>query len=864
MNRRKHPKLTVPLTAVLCVFILHAAAAAVHAEVLSDEEAQTTELIVMIKSRLGIGAGIIFGSRDDRIYIATSNHVVRRGSKEASDIQVALKSLPGQWFEAALTNHYDAAPEVDLAVLSLKNLEQYGINACSLPFRRLGDTDALKRGQAVYPVGYPNGAPWAMPITPDRIAQVVGQQITFQSAFISNGHSGGGLLNEHGDLIGMVRADQPPFGIAVNFGSILKSLRQWGYKVQLHTKPAIEGRTLLHLAVQQGDIDEARKLLEDCFDPNRPDIRGWTPLHLAASDAQPKMVQLLLESGANVNIEDRYINKATPLYYAVRKGNLDIVKLLLMGGAEISSSILIRAFDHSEILDTLLAKRPALNSSLLSDAVFRAVEKGRSDIVERLLNQSMDADWSSEWLQEMLCLAASHGHVKTAAVLLSHGAVVNNRHAKHDQMNPLHIAARKGNLKLVKLLIAEGAEIDAESGDGRTALYYALDWLYSPDTAHLKIAHALLKAGAQLKAMRGAEKAFFIKGIERKNLELTKLLLTHGLDPNDFKGYYLSDYPIGAACSIMPEEYALEFVHLLVSHGADVNINIGQGVYKCDIPLHCAIGDRKAEVAKLLIESGADVNVSSEYYSYKKPLHLAALEGMYQIVQSLLAHGAKVNACDGHRNTPLFYAADSNHADIVRILLTNGADPNAGQPLTLASRNGYLDIAEILINAGADVNAGKDSGNYPLLEAAINGNEAMIRLLIDAGANAANTRYSTLSVIKGENTVSIAKLLIKAGAELEAQEGMDDHTPLHLAVLSKQVSLAAYLLEAGADVNAKDRNGNTPLHLAANDQEGAAMARVLIDAGADLKAVNKNNETALTVAESIGSDVYDVLVKAGR
>jgi len=303
-NIKWHCVLTIIL---VCVFCLQITAGGFHALASGEDGQRATELVVMIQSQLGLGAGIIFGRKDDRVYIAAANHVVRQGTVEAENIQVMLKGLPGQWLRVDLMEHFNANSNMDLAVLALDDLKRHGIEFCSLPINRLGNPGNMKRGDPVYPVGYPNGAPWAIPIVPDRIAQVVGQQITFQSAFISSGHSGGALLNEGGELIGMIRADQPPFGVAINIDKIVASLNQWGYPVQLHTEAIENGKTYLHLAVEQGNLDETRRLLQNCFDPNARDNQGRTPLYAAASHAGPKLVHLLLEAGALLGSVNNYV-----------------------------------------------------------------------------------------------------------------------------------------------------------------------------------------------------------------------------------------------------------------------------------------------------------------------------------------------------------------------------------------------------------------------------------------------------------------------------------------------------------------------------------------------------------------------------
>jgi hypothetical protein len=73
-------------------------------------------------------------------------------------------------------------------------------------------------------------------VTPDKVSSRSGATISFESAFIGKGHSGGALLNERWELVGMITADEPPDGIAVNIQSVLDALSQWDYPVSLNRR----------------------------------------------------------------------------------------------------------------------------------------------------------------------------------------------------------------------------------------------------------------------------------------------------------------------------------------------------------------------------------------------------------------------------------------------------------------------------------------------------------------------------------------------------------------------------------------------------------------------------------------------------
>src|SRR4029453_520955 len=75
------------------------------------------------------------------------------------------------------------------------------------------------------------------------------------------------------------------------------------------------GRSPLHYAAQEQDLNEAMRLIRGGSDVNLPDRDGWTPLHFAAQSHNLEIARLLLDSGAFVDTRDTHGN--TPLATAV-------------------------------------------------------------------------------------------------------------------------------------------------------------------------------------------------------------------------------------------------------------------------------------------------------------------------------------------------------------------------------------------------------------------------------------------------------------------------------------------------------------------------------------------------------------------
>jgi hypothetical protein len=200
------------------------------------------QLVVVITGWLGgadrLGAGIVVGEGGDRLYIATANHVVRQGGQTAEDLKVRFRALPGEGFEAKLLSDFD--DKLDLAILSVAEVKRRGLTIPMLAFTRLGDPNALKRGSEVYALGHPSGKRWRVNVAPDRFARKAGDWLYFESTFLAPGYSGGALLNDRREIVGMLRGDQPPDGEALSIARIVESLRDWAYPVSLGQKPAVE------------------------------------------------------------------------------------------------------------------------------------------------------------------------------------------------------------------------------------------------------------------------------------------------------------------------------------------------------------------------------------------------------------------------------------------------------------------------------------------------------------------------------------------------------------------------------------------------------------------------------------------------
>ncbi|OTA62887.1 ankyrin, partial [Hypoxylon sp. EC38] len=115
----------------------------------------------------------------------------------------------------------------------------------------------------------------------------------------------------------------------------------------------------------------------------------------------------------------------------------------------------------------------------------------------------------------------------------------------------------------------------------------------------------------------------------------------------------------------------------LLSQGANVNLCD----YSNQTALHCATGYNREDMVEILLEKKANVNMLDD--EKQAPLHYASGHGNSQIVSKLICRGANVKAGDINNQTALHFAAKgrcldaSDHVEVIRILLKNGADRTA-------------------------------------------------------------------------------------------------------------------------------------------------------------------------------------------
>lgn len=236
-----------------------------------------------------------------------------------------------------------------------------------------------------------------------------------------------------------------------------------------------------------------------------------------------------------------------------------------------------------------------------------------------------------------------------------------------------------------------------------------------------------------------------------------------------------------------------------------------------DTPLILAVINGRKAAVRALVEEGADVNASDKKGG--TPLSKAVHHmNCPQTVEFVLDHGANVDSRDYHDRTALYWAQD---ADIARLLIARGADVKTTDDVgwtALHVADNPL-VAQQLITHGADVEARCHAEETPLVRlAGAYGDPAeTIRALLAHGAQVNVRNFENRTALHGAarmGNTKTAKLLIEAGADLNARQDNAGWTPLHSALYRGHPDVAKLLINSGADINARDGDGKTPLHFA--------------------------------------------------
>lgn len=594
-----------------------------------------------------------------------------------------------------------------------------------------------------------------------------------------------------------------------------------------------------------------------------------TPLTAASEMGHVSIVELLINAGANVNLNDGY---ETPLTAACGNGHLNVVEELIKAGSNANLSDgdktpLTSACGQGKfsVVKELVKYGSDVNQSDRENTPLTAACKGgHANVVEELIKANADVNLSGSnfELLKSINVWESTDDVNNCFEYSKAGILLRDIYK-----TPLIAACAGGYTCIVETLIEAGADVNLSDG-------YATPLEIATVGGHLDVVKILMKHREDTNLKQEIDSAL-VSACYLGNYKIVIELLKAGADVNHHKGYAT---PLKAVCLNGHMDIILE----LIKNGADINL-----VDENDTPLIAACRGRHSNAIFELLNRGADVNLGTKHDT---PLTTACKSGNLIVVKKLLESGADFNIITGPkemhvRNSTkekpmkkagarfkhsklkiesLTFLYGTVHVNTAAANIKAGTDVSLQDvnktALTSACAGGHINVVFELIKAGADVNM-SDGKKTPLTSASVNGHLKLVIELIKAGAevNLNDGNKTPLTSASAEGHVEIVVELVKAGAVVNLSDG--DKTPLTSASVMGHLELVVKLIKAGAEVNLSDGN-KTPL-ISASVMGHLNIVIELIKSGANAN-LEYGYRTPLTAACEGGcSNVVVELIKAG-
>lgn len=321
----------------------------------------------------------------------------------------------------------------------------------------------------------------------------------------------------------------------VNTMLVIKMLCE--YKTEVNTRRN-DGTAPIHLAIRRKSTEAANILLDRGASTSILDGTMSTPLYLALRQCHYKLADRIIQSEKRIDMDDATVSKL--LLNAARQGSMETAKILLEAGVDINSTY-------------------GLNVEL---PLYVAAEKNFPDIVRLLIEHGADIEARSRDGNTALHIAALNQSEQALKAILELGAGVNTISAFNGRP-ALQIAAEKGFLETVRILLGYGANTAIKDSDGRTALYLAAA------KGYVKIVKRLLQASLPLSESLGSSihgSALHV-ALEAKHSGVAVLLIGDGADPHQKR-----QIDNKSALDIAKEQGNAELVRIISELGDDISL----------------------------------------------------------------------------------------------------------------------------------------------------------------------------------------------------------------------------------------------------------------------------------------------------
>ncbi len=274
--------------------------------------------------------------------------------------------------------------------------------------------------------------------------------------------------------------------------------------------------TALYKAVEVGDLFIVKSLLKHGANPNTKDNLLNTPAILAVKHGDLDIIKLLIKYGVEINIKN--LNNETPIDIAIKNNHIEIVEFLIKKGA-VSNNYLELAYSnkHYYLTEQLLkyennyAKRiyfvNLLNSLDIKTRLEIKIKKNNLDEIKRILK-----DNTCDNLDSLLFMAVKASKYRIVNYLILSGA---NHNAYVNNLSPLMIAVSRGDIKMVKVLLASGADVN---GKGNFILGFPIT--IAINEGYFDILKLLIEKGADIHKSYGFKLSAIEEASQSNNINI--------------------------------------------------------------------------------------------------------------------------------------------------------------------------------------------------------------------------------------------------------------------------------------------------------------------------------------------------------
>ncbi len=488
---------------------------------------------------------------------------------------------------------------------------------------------------------------------------------------------------------------------------VVKILLENGAQVDLQTK---DGWSALMLASQNGHVEATMILLKNRAQVNLQDNDGWSALLLASQYGQTEVVKMF-KNKAQVDL--RMKGGRSALMLASQNGHVGAAEALLENGAQVDlqdkegwfALVMASATGQIKVVELLLEKKAQVDQQMNNgwSALMAACQKEHFGVVEILLKNGAQVNLKGENGNCALQIASQNGQTEAVKALLENGAQVDLQ--ANDGWSALMHASCKGHLEATKILLANGAQMNLQGNDGASALMLA------SKNGHVEVIKLLLlksdleidlqmTAGSAqvtmispndyfsqlLDAMKKRSSGEISKYFDRlqnpmQRIEV-KILLENGkeiiLKNSVILANTITARESSRLMSMLQAKGARTYHQVKYSTVSDITIyhsndnvthirtesDTKMTVFKCEwSALMIACGSGHFEVARLLLEHGANVNLQTE--DGQTALMIACAGQKREIVQLLLENQAQVDLRTTHNHSALSLAENGRNKNVM-------------------------------------------------------------------------------------------------------------------------------------------------------------------------------------------------------